>query len=59
VVLAAPGPTDEWCVGAFAGRVTEAITPVCGFRELCPAHVAVVQLGRFAFRVRGPADARG
>ncbi len=59
MILAAPGPTDEWCVGTFAGRVDETITPVCGFRELCPAHVAVVPLGRFAFRVRGPADARG
>jgi hypothetical protein len=43
----------------FAGRVEETITPVCGFREVCPAYVAVVTVGRFAFRVRGLAGARG
>lgn len=59
VRLAPAGPSHEWCPGAFTGRVDETITPVCGFRELCPAYVAVVTVGRFAFRVRGLAAARG
>ncbi len=59
VALAPAGPVREWCEGTFSGSVDETLTPVCGFREVCPAYVAVVTLGRFSFRVQGLAAARG
>jgi hypothetical protein len=57
--LAPPDPYDVWCAGRYAGRVEETKTPVCAFRESCPADTHVQTIGRFSFRVRGDAGTRG
>lgn len=59
VTLTVDGSTRGWCAGTFDGRVDETITPACGFRELCPDYFAVMTIGRFTFRVRGPSPDRG
>jgi hypothetical protein len=43
----------------FAGRIDETTTPACGVRDVCPAYVVVETVGRFGFRVRDQAVARG
>ena len=50
---------SRWCPGTYAGRLELVIRPSCGFRELCPlarqlepAFIAVLTVGRFGFRVR-------
>ena len=54
-----PGSEASWCAGAFSGRVEETITPVCGYRQLCPAYIATRTIGRFTFRVGSGVADRG
>jgi hypothetical protein len=42
----------HWCTGGFRGQVDELQSPVCPYRELCPAYVLLRREGRFSFAVR-------
>jgi hypothetical protein len=50
--LAAPAPSHAWCRGHYSGRLLEILTPECPPRELCPAFIAMMDVGEFSFRVR-------
>jgi hypothetical protein len=50
--LVPSAPAGVWCRGRYSGRLTEILTPECPPRELCPAFIAVMDVGKFSFRVR-------
>ena len=52
VRLAPPAPSHLWCPRRYSGRLIEILTPECGPRELCPAFIAMMDVGEFSFRVR-------
>jgi hypothetical protein len=52
VWLSPPAAPRGWCRGRYIGKLTEVLTPQCPPREACPLFIAMMDVGKFSFRVR-------
>jgi hypothetical protein len=47
-------PSSSWCLGFYAGRIVETVTPVCAAGQACPQYILLRPVGTFKLQV-GPA----